>query len=102
MRKFIEEHIRCEGVVDSDKWTDDYVRPIREFIDSYNEDPTTIINDVGFDDSDTLIVLAEFIGRTKKECEALSYLFRSRLHDLLKPYGLKKTTSILKAYGDKL
>lgn len=102
MKKFLKVNIKCDGVVEKDTWTKEYLKPIQDFVDSYNDSSDTVIYDIGLDDSDTLIVIVEFVGSTKKQCDALFTLFKGKLTSMLKSYGLKKLTPILKAYGDKI
>lgn len=102
MKKFLKVNIRCDGVVENDTWTKEYLMPIQNFVDSYSNSDDTVIYDIGLDDSDTLIVIVEFIGSTRKQCDALFTLFKGKLSEVLKTYGLTKLTTLLKAYGDKI
>ena len=102
MKKFINAHLRCDGVKENASWTNKYLKPIQQFVDSANKNTRVDIYDVGLNDDDTLLFLVELYGDTKKECEALLTLFKSRLKELLKSYGLKQVTVTFKAYGDKI
>lgn len=102
MKKFINVHLRCDGVKENESWTKKYLEPIQQFVDNTNKDSYIDIYDVGLNDNDTLLFLVEFYGDTKKECEALLTVFKSRLKELLKSYGLKQVTVTFKAYGDKI
>ena len=102
MKKFINAHLRCNGVKEDESWTKEYLEPIQQFVDNTNNDTYINIYDVGLNDDNTLLFLVEFYGDTKKECEALLTVFKSRLKELLKSYGLKQVTVTFKAYGDKI
>ena len=101
-KKFIKAYFRCDGVKEEESWTKEYLQPIQDFVDNMNKDSSIDIYDIGLNDEDTLLFLVEFYGSTKKECESLFTLFKVRLKELLKSYGLKEIVVTFKCYGDKI
>lgn len=99
MRKFIKATLVFEGVKEDETWSSEYLKPIQDFIDSYDR-KTIEIEDVGLDKDDHLVFIVSLYGDTRKEVEAMYTLFKRDCKNILKSYGLTKIVESLKAYGE--